>query len=240
MNIRYIFSMAWFYGFKTIRRAYSYVIASLITPLTLLFLIYIISDGRLVAYAITGGFIAIIASNGLASAGDAAFFRLQLKIQDLFVATNIGPLDYMLGLTFSFIVFSIPGLVLYAVLGAWYHLFSLTNSLILIGILLLLTFATSAISFIIAGLVGHVRNVWGIISILSVVMTVLPPTFYPYRLIPQYLLYLLAISPATPAAVLAQGVFNLSPFDPVMIPVLLIETITYVGLAIHFTRWREK
>ncbi len=240
MNLRFILAMGWYYGFKTITRGYSYVIASLIMPFTLLFLIFMISQGKLVEYAILGGFISIIAFNGLGSAGDAAFFRLQLKIQDLFVASKIGPFDYMLGLMLSFFVFSIPGLGIYVILGILYHLFTFLNALILLILLMMLTLSTAGISFIIASKIGHIRNVWGIVSILSTVMTVLPPTFYPYTLIPLPFLYLLSISPATPIAVIAQGVFNLSPFRPEMVFIMIIETVVFISLAIYFTRWREK
>jgi len=240
MNGRFIFAMGWYYGFKTITRGYSYVIASMIMPFTLLFLIFIISQGKLVQYAIIGGFISIIAFNGLGSAGDAAFFRLQLRIQDLFVATKIGPFDYMLGLMLSFFVFSIPGLLVYVILGIIYHLFTIFNAIVLLLLLIMLTLSTAGISFIIASKIGHIRNVWGIVSILSTVMTVLPPTFYPYTMIPRPFLYLLSISPATPVAVIAQGVFNLAPFMPEMIYIMIIETVIFVSLAIYFTRWREK
>ena len=51
-----------------------------------------------------------------ASVADAAFLRIQLRIQDLFVASSITPTDYILGLTLSYIIFSMPGLVLYAII----------------------------------------------------------------------------------------------------------------------------
>ena len=177
MNLRFVGLLAWYYGFRTIIRGPSYIIASLSAPLTLLFIIYIISAGTLVKYAIIGGFIGLVASVALSSSGDAAFFRLQLRIQDLFVASSITPVDYILGLTMSYLVFSFPGIILYVALGTYYHLFTLISALALALILITLVMSTSAISFIIAISIGHIRNVWSIAGILSVVMTVLPPTF---------------------------------------------------------------
>ncbi|MEM0139161.1 MAG: hypothetical protein QXZ44_00900 [Ferroplasma sp.] len=89
MNIRFILSMAWYYGIKTVTRGPSYLIASLATPLTLLFLVFVLSHGALVKFAIVGGLIAFVGSVGLSGAGDSAFFRLQLRIQDLYVASEI-------------------------------------------------------------------------------------------------------------------------------------------------------
>lgn len=240
MNPRFSLYFAWYYGFRVIVRGASYVIASIATPLTLLFLVFILSRGELVQYAVIGGFVTLIASNGLTSASDAAFLRLQAKIQDLFIATSISSVDYMIGLTMSFLLFTTPGIVLYSALAILYHLFNPVRVLILVATLFLLALSTSAISFIIAGAIKHIRNVWGITGILSIIMTVVPPTFYPYTFLPKYVVYALAISPATPAAIILQGSYGLSPELLVMVPILLLETVIYLSLAKYFTKWREK
>ncbi|WP_162509768.1 ABC transporter permease [Thermogymnomonas acidicola] len=242
MNLKFSFLLAWYYGFRTVTRGPSYVVASLSSPLTLLFLVFVISRGRLLPFAIAGGFITLVASVALSSAGDAAFLRLQLRIQDLFVASSVSPVDYMLGLTLSYLVFSLPGMALYVALGGLaFHIFTPPlGSAGLFGVLVLLVVATSAIAFIIAESIKHVRNVWGIAGILSVVMTVLPPTFYPYTYIPKYALWALSISPATPAAVLTQGFFGLARPLPYMAYVLVAETLVYFLAARYLTRWREK
>lgn len=239
MNLKFVGLLAWYYGFRTIIRGPSYIIASLSAPLTLLFIIYLISSGQLLPYAIIGGFIGLVASVALSSSGDAAFFRLQLRIQDLFVASSITPVDYILGLTTSYLVFSFPGIILYVILGMYYHMFTLISALALALILVNLVMSTSAISFIIASSIGHIRNVWGIAGILSVVMTVLPPTFYPYTLLPPVAIYALAISPATPAAILAQGVFHLAPFHIGMAYFMVAQTFVYYAMARYLTRWRQ-
>ena len=239
MNLRFSLAFAWYYGFRTIKRGPSYVIASLSSPLTLLFLIYIISHGELIRYAVVGGFLGLVASVSFASVADAAFLRIQLRIQDLFVATSISPTDYILGLTLSYLIFSMPGIILYAIIGALIHIFTLESIAALILLLLVLTISTAGLSMTIGGAVNHIRNVWGISAIMSVVLTVLPPTFYPYSDLPKYIIYILTISPTTPAAVLAQGFFGFEPIMYVMIPIMVVESIVFFALARFFTRWRE-
>lgn len=240
MNLRFTLLLAWYYGIRTISRGPSYIVAALSTPLALLFLVYIISGGVLVKYALVGGFIAIVASVALQSSGDAAFFRLQLRIQDLYVASSVSPSDYMIGLTLSYLMFSLPGILLYGVLGTIYHLFSLFSVLMLIAVLALLVLATSSISFIISSSIKHIRNIWGIAGILSVLMTILPPTYYPYHAIPRFFLYLLSFTPVTPAAVVAQYSFGLSPVLITELYILIIETAVFFAMARFLTRWREK
>ncbi len=240
MNYKFTFLLSWYYGIRTISRGPSYIVAALSTPLALLFLVYIISDGSLVKFALAGGFIAIVASVALQSSGDAAFFRLQLRIQDLYVASGVSPSDYMIGLTLSYLMFSLPGIVLYAILGVLYHLFTVYAVLMLVLVLFLLVIATSSISFIISSSIRHIRNIWGIAGILSILMTILPPTYYPYNAIPRVYLYILSFTPVTPAAVVVQYSFGLSPPLPLEFVILVLETIIFFALARFLTRWREK
>ncbi len=248
MNPKFILQFSYYYGIKVITRGPSYIIASLVTPLTLLFVVYILTAGKLVEFAIVGGMISLIASIGLQSAGDASFFRLQLRIQELYVASDVTPIDYMLAMTLSFLAFSIPGIIVYSLLGAYYGLYSLQTSAFMAFLIVMLIISTSAIAFIISGLIKHIRNIWGITSILSIIMTIIPPTFYPYvdlqgRLGTDGLIYLLSLSPATPAAISAQMVFGLMPWNNsmfgAMMAFLIGETIIYFAIAKFLTRWRE-
>ncbi|MHB1440508.1 MAG: ABC transporter permease [Cuniculiplasma sp.] len=249
MNLKFIFYFAWYYGIKVIVRGPSYIIASLATPLTLLFVVYVLTKGELVQFAIVGGMITLIASIGLQSAGDATFMRLQLRIQEMYVASEVSPIDYMLSMTMSFLAFSIPGIIVYGFLGSYYHLYNFYTTLYMMFLIFILILSTSAISFIISSMVKHVRNIWGITSILSIIMTVIPPTFYPYtylqgKLGTNGLIYLLSLSPATPAAVSAQIFFGLEPWNyaelMTMIVIMIVETAVYFSIAKYLTRWREK
>ncbi|HLH85450.1 MAG TPA: ABC transporter permease [Thermoplasmataceae archaeon] len=239
MNLKFIGYLSWTYGFRAILRGPSYIIASLSSPLTLLFIVYILSKGTLLKFALVGGFIGLVASVALSSSGDAAFMRLQLRMQDLLVPSKVKPSDYMIGLTLSYFIFSLPGLVLYGLLGWYFKLFTPLSALLLVIVMLILVIATSSVSFIVSGTIKHVRNVWGIAGIMSVVMTVLPPTFYPYTYLPSWALIVLSVTPVTPAAIVAQGVFGLQPILINEIYVLLAETVVFFSLARYLTRWRE-
>ncbi len=239
MNPKFVAYLVRYYGLSVLTRGPSYIIASLAMPLTLLFIVSILSGGRLIQYAIIGGFLSLIASNALSSAGDSAYWRLQLRMQDLLVTTRVTPTDYMMGLTLSYLVGSSPGIAIYTVLGVLYGLFNPVNAVLFAGIIALVVVSTSSIAFIAAGLVKHIRNIWGIAGILSVVMTLLPPTFYPYGILPTTALYVLSVSPVTPAAVLSQGLFGLGPIDYYMVYILIAETLVYFAVARFLTVWRE-
>lgn len=240
MNLRFIGTFIWYYGIRSIKRGPSYIISSILYPLVFLFLITIFSAGRYLDYAVIGGFISIVAMNAIYSGSDMAFQRLQLRTQDLFVATSIGPADYMLGMGLSYLATSLPGILVYSIIGAYLGLFGLANALLFTLLLIAVLLGTMAISFTIFGFIKHVRNIWGIAGIASILLTVLPPTFYPYTLLPKALLYAFMLSPITEVSMLSQGVFGLAPAAYYAIPVLIIEIAIYSGIGIKLMRWREK
>lgn len=239
MNLKFIFYFAYTYGLKFITRGPSYLIASLTLPLSLLFLIFIISKGALLPYAIIGGVLSIVTSNAINGAADAAFFRLQIRFQDLFVASPLSKQDYMIALTASYFVFSLPGIFLYLGLGFYFSLLNAMKLLVLIAVILLITISFTNLAFIIAGTLKHIRNVWGITAILSIIATVITPTFYPYFIIPKTLLYFLMISPIATASVFLQGFFGLAPMQYLALWILLAETLVLGILGNFFIKWRE-
>ncbi len=240
LNLRFVSSFAWYYGIKSIPRGISYIISSFLYPIVFLFLIVIFSEGKFLAFGVIGGFIAIVATNSIYSSSDAAFQRIQLKLQDLLVATSITSIDYMFAMALSYLATSLPGIGIYAVIAVMLHLFTAYNALAFTGILLLLLIATLSIAFIIAGMTKHLRNIWGISAITNVLLTMVAPSFYPYTILPKAALYALMVSPVTPAAILSQGLFGIAPKMPYILPLFIIETAVYFAVALKFTHWREK
>jgi ABC-2 type transport system permease protein len=109
---------------------------------------------------------------------------------------------------------------------------------LIIGVCVLIS--TASIAFVVSSFVKHIRNIWSIASILTVLLTVLPPTFYPYTYLPKEALTILLIFPTTSAAVLEQGVFGISPMLWNMFYILIAETVILFLVARYFTIWRER
>ena len=247
MAIRSAFTFGLYYGWASLRRGLVYSILIMLMPLSFLFIFGILSfssatsgfSSTLLPYALVGGFISIVAGSSLETMSDGAFLRIELKFQDLIIATKMSMVDYMLGLGISNAIFAIPGIAIYAILASFFNIFTPITMLITILLLIVLTLCTTAIAFLLSTIPSHSRNVWGLTSILSLAFTIIPPIFYPYTILPKPLLYLLLISPATSAAVFMQGLTGLAPFNINMLYILLAETAIYFLIAKRFAKWRQ-
>ncbi|WP_221287667.1 ABC transporter permease [Stygiolobus caldivivus] len=242
LKIKFILAFARFYGYAPLTRGAVYVFSYLTVPLAELFLIYIITKGAFVKFAIAGGLITVIATNGLSFIADFAFLRLELKLQDLLVATEISAGDYILALTVSNLIYSSPGIITYLVLAFIYHLLNITNFVPALFVLLLLLLNTSALGFFIGSLIPHVRYSWGIGSIMGTLLTILPPVFYPYYLLPNTIFETVYPLPTTLASLLIQNLTGLISTKLVVqsLILLVIETALFYYLSIKFSRWVSK
>ncbi|BCU67169.1 daunorubicin ABC transporter ATP-binding protein [Sulfolobales archaeon HS-7] len=239
MNLKFILTFAWFYGWSGLKRGPVYVLSYLSLPLSLLLLVFIISRGELLSYGIIGGMIAVVASNALSLVSDNAFFKLELRMIDLLVATEVGPVDYMIGLMLGDLVFSFPGIVLYIILGIILKVFPLIEIPPIFGVLILVMFSTSSLGIITSSRLKHVRHSWGLSSFLSIVFTIIPPLYYPYQILPKIILYILMATPVTPASVIVQSGLD-GPSTMSSVAVLLLETALFTICARYLTQWEEK
>ncbi|MEM3515270.1 MAG: ABC transporter permease [Saccharolobus sp.] len=244
LKTKFLLAFTIFYGYSSIRRGFIYVLTYLSIPIAELFLIYIITHGELVKFAIVGGLISVMANNGFSSIGDFVFLRLESRLQDLLVATQIGPADYILGLMLSNLLYSFPGIILYIILALVYKVLNLINFIPLLLTMVLLLFTTSSIGFFLASLVPHTRYGWGLAGLLSSILTIIPPVFYPYTILPKTIYLSILPIPTTAAAIFSQGITNLVYVSQKMLIVsflvLLIEAIVFFYLSVRFSRWRER
>ncbi|BFH72857.1 ABC transporter permease [Sulfurisphaera javensis] len=238
-KIDFLLAFIRFYGISSIRRGFIYVLTYMAIPLAELFLIYMISHGTFLGFGIVGGLITVIASNGLSSTADFAYLRLEIKLQDLLVASEVSPNDYILGLMLSNLVYSLPGVIVYVILSL---LFKVFNPLVLV-VMILLLFNTSAIGFFISTLIPHMRYSWGIGGLLSTFLSIIPPIFYPYYLLPKIAFYILYLLPTTLSAIIAQESVGLVSINNDLLVfswiLLILETVAFYYVSLRFSRWRS-
>ena len=105
------FLIAYLTGILWLRRNPLSLVFSAISPFSLLFVLFIISDGKYLPLSITGSLVMALVGYGLSLGQDISFYKNEYKIQDLFVASPVSPITYMVGLAISQILFGLPALI---------------------------------------------------------------------------------------------------------------------------------
>ncbi|NWG36945.1 MAG: ABC transporter permease [Nitrososphaera sp.] len=213
-----------------------------ISPFSLLFVLFVVSGGQYVHLAVAGSLVMALVGYGLALGQDISFYKTEYKIQDIFVASPVSPLTYMMGLALSELLFGLPALTVLAVLVVYFGGSLLTIPL-LISSILLLWGSMSAMGFFISSHMLHMRNATQVISFVNVILAVLPPVFYSVTTLPDSLRYLSYAVPTTHASIMFQATMGLPvPADWSLgfgFAVQVAYLVGFVALAKTKAIWRE-
>ncbi len=240
MNLKFIAAHSWLTGAGSLKSTWMYMISSMGFPLSLLFIVGVLSDGALLPYALVGGLVSVVATNGITTMADLGMFKFEYMYKDLIVTSKASPIDYMLGVMLADLFWSLPAIAIYFILDIAFGILTPYAFVMSILVSVLVLLSTASLGFVLTSLVKHQRFVWAITGMLSLAMMVFPPTFYPYKYLPHSVLLILSISPTTPAAVLMQGFFGLAPTLWYMLYILIGETILLFLIAKYLTVWRER
>ena len=239
-------------GFIPMRTQPLYLINTIAAPLGFLFIIYIVSQGALLAYGIGGGMVLTMLSIGMSLQSDMTHYKVDLKFQDMVVASPVEAPTYVAGMALSEFVYSIPGVAVFVLLWALNSAgIAVVGILTVIGALVLIWAFASALGFTLATYFEDVRETFVFSPLISLGLTVLPPVYYPITRLPLVGQALALLSPTTYAANLVEGGMgafrgSLSPYvGAPFIPVwadwvmLLGFTVLLLLLASLKARWQE-
>ncbi len=242
-QLRSVATLAWFDGILPNLRSPFNTVNFVISPLTILFFIYLFAGPGEAKFAIAGGLIAVIVGSSIVLETEAAFIRLVTKLQDMFVASPTPQGSYVLGLAIGQVFNGLPGIVLFSIL-LW------TNAVIspvqgfLIGLAAMLTWASvSALGFMISTFARDMRDLWVYSPLITVLLAFLPPVFYPITVIPEGFRPLAYLAPTTYSAQIIQQAAGL-PTGGTSMTIDIIGAVLYtlglVAIAAALSRWRQK
>jgi ABC-2 type transport system permease protein len=231
-------------GLLWIRRHPTSAIFSAATPFSLLFVVFIISDGQDIQFAIAGGLVMAVVSTSVSVGSDAAYYKIEYKLQDIFVASPVSSSVYMIGLAISQILFNLPSLVILVALSVFVSSSLLSIPLILATALLVWEAMTS-IGFFIASKVSDARHIEEVTTFIGIILGVLPPVFYTIDILQvEILRYLAYAVPTTHASLIIQDAMGFStPSDwsaGFGFSVLVAYAAIFTILAKVSSVWRDK
>jgi ABC-2 type transport system permease protein len=237
-----ILLIAYMTGILWLRRNPISLLFSAISPFSLLFVLFIVSNGQYLQFAVSGSLVMALVGYGLALGQDISFYKTEYKIQDVFVASPVSALTYMTGLALSQILFGLPALMVLTFLTAY-----LGTSISVVPLLVLTIFliwgAMSAIGFFLSSHMLHMRNATQIISFVNVILAVLPPVFYSIERLPLELQYIAYAVPTTHASLMLQYIMGIPTPEGWNVGLgLTIQVIYLVGfvlLAKTKAVWRD-
>jgi ABC-2 type transport system permease protein len=243
-QFRAIAVLIWFDGLLPIRRSPFNLVNFVVSPLTILFFIYLFAGPQKAVFAISGGLTAVIVGSCIILETEAAFIRLVVRLQDMFVSSPLSPVSYVLGLSIALLLNGLAGIVLFSVLLAVSVNINALGWLDITLACILTWAAVSTLGFVLSTFARDMRDLWVYAPLLTVVLSFLPPIFYPITVIPASLRWVAFVSPTTYPAQIIQMSSGLIPYSQSGLAFDLIGGAVYILLllllAARLARWRQR
>lgn len=213
------------------------------TPFTILFILFVTGRGATFLYGIAGAITMTVSQQGLFLGADLTNYRIEHKFQSMVVASPVSPLTYMFSVAMSELAFAAPALViLLAIVPLFAAAISSVMILQILGVIFLTWITTSAIGFFLSTYVLNTRTAFLTVAFISIVLSVLPPVFYPLQIIPHQLTWLAELVPTTHSSVLIENAVGLSSTGPQVLLswlALPVFTVIFLALALFKAKWTE-
>ncbi len=213
------------------------------TPFTILFILFVTGRGETILYGIAGAVTMTVSQQGLFLGADLTNLRIEHKFQSVVVASPVSPLTYMFSVAMSELAFAVPALVILFAIIPYFTAGVTSATVFQITTAVLLTWiTTSSIGFFLSTYVLNTRTAFLTVAFISIILSVLPPVFYPIQIIPNRLRWLAEIVPTTHSSVLIQNAIGIStPPTQTTLSWLALPAfaLVFLLLALFKAKWTE-
>jgi len=235
--IGYMLSITW------IRRNLLSLVWLFATPFSILFIVTVTTSGQAFVQGVIGSLLLVLVSVGTGLAGDATWYRLELKLHDYFIASPVHQIAYLLGIALAGLFYSGPALVVLIPLLVYLGLPLIAVPLAMLAVGAVWLFS-GAVGYLVSTYVSNLRNGWQSGLLLSVLVGILPPAFYPAEILPSNLLPVAYLVPTTHAVLILRVLMGqnitLPGWSPLVGWLALAVTLLVALVATSRTaRWRQ-
>jgi len=239
-RLRSLWAIMYYLGFTPMIRNPLFMAFVFSTPFTLLFILFVASNGTALPYGLAGALTMITTELGLFVGTDLASYKLQNRFQDIVVASPVTPLTYMFGVALSELIFGAPALIILFALIASQGASAVALAGCL-GVVILLWVTTTSLGFFFSAYAPNSQNAFIINGFITTMLSVLPPVYYSLNVLPKFLVPIAEAVPTTEASSLFQGTIGLGySIAPIAgFAVLLAATLIMLLLVSFKMRWRE-
>lgn len=248
-QLRSALRIGYFNGVIPLWRSPLLIAAVFLTPFSFLFFLVVIGSPSELPIGVVGGvlFTAMFTGNGMLN--DCAYLRLERQLQQVFVASPVKPLTYLLGMALSELAFTVPALGLFLAILLLVHPIGALAFAALLGVVLLTWLMASSLGFLVSTFFRQLREIWPIGTLLFSTLSILPPMFYPAYVIPEKYQWVAFLAPSTFSGQLADRAVGVGVGPPLASELLNSVWFDFAGLvgatilfalaALLLARWRE-
>jgi ABC-2 type transport system permease protein len=215
------------------------IVTGTLTPGALIVFVAILS-ADLLPITLVGALVYSMFLIGQRVLNEAAYIRIDHKLNELYHASPLSPEGYFIGIAGGMLVAYLPpSLVVLGILELL-HPLSLVAALSLAICLIAVWAVSSTIGYVVSTLFKDMKTIWPYSALLTNLFGILPPVFYPLGRVPVEWRSVVLVVPTSAAAVLvnaAAGLESITPREGIIAAVALaVEAFALFGFGIFWAR----
>jgi ABC-2 type transport system permease protein len=179
------------------------ILTSLIVQVVLLVFVAILAPA-LLGIALLGAVIFSLFTLGQRVQNEAAYIRIDHKLNELYLASPLSPEAYFFGMSIGVLVAYLPPVGILAAAALYLVGATAPTAIVLLGVSAAVWIFSASVGYIVSTFFRDMRAIWSYASIFYNVFGVLPPVFYPIGFLPVVLRPVALVLPPSAAAALAQ------------------------------------
>jgi ABC-2 type transport system permease protein len=189
--------------FTVQRHELTAILTSMIVQVILLVFVAIL-DPKLMGVALCGAILFSLFALGQRVQNEAAYIRIDHKLNELYLSSPLSPEAYFLGMSIGVLVAFLPPVAVLVTLTVVVVGFTPFTAAVLFAAGAAIWLLACSLGYVISTFFRDMRAIWSYASILYNVFGVLPPVFYPISFLPGVLRPLALVMPPSAAAALVQ------------------------------------
>ncbi len=236
-------------GWRWVARNPVATIVPILLPFFFLYFLALITppDAHLFPLQVVGAMLFTTQNIGSWCLSDSAYWRLEQRLQDMFVASPLGKFQYLFGVAFSNLIPAAPALIILGVILSLVTHVTLAGWLVLAAAIFMVWVLYSAIGIAVSSRLQSQMEVWPVGNLVFTTLGILSPLYYPLAFLAERAPIWADVArflPATYAALIVQSALNLPfavPAEAVLdAGLLVVSTLIGIGLAMTLYTWRER
>src|SRR2546422_8046995 len=184
------------------------IVTGTLTPGALLTFVAVLAPG-LIGVTLIGSLVYSMFLIGQRVLNEAAYIRIDHKLNELYHASPLTPESYFVGIAGGMLVAYLPPSLFVLAILEILHPLSVGAWLVLATCLLAVWAVSSTIGYVVSTLFKDMKTIWPYSALLTNLFGIVPPVFYPIRFVPTEWRSLVLLLPTSGAAVLVNSAAGL-------------------------------
>ncbi|HEX9340635.1 MAG TPA: hypothetical protein VF992_05625 [Thermoplasmata archaeon] len=184
------------------------IVTGTLTPGALLVFVAVLAPG-LLPVTVIGALVYSMFLIGQRVLNEAAYIRIDHKLNELYHASPLSPEGYFLGIAGGMLVAYLPPSLVLVVILEVLHPLSPAAGLVLGACLIAVWAVSSTIGYVVSTLFKDMKTIWPYSALLTNLFGIVPPVFYPLGRVPIEWRSVVLVLPTSAAAVLVDAAAGL-------------------------------